>query len=59
MKKDFIENIHYYLSEGRVVFTERYHLERGYCCGNGCKHCPFDPRHEKDNKKVAEVKTNT
>jgi len=25
-----------------MVFTERYHLERGYCCGSGCRHCPFD-----------------
>ncbi|MBP9097749.1 MAG: hypothetical protein KBF74_02950, partial [Ferruginibacter sp.] len=21
---------------------EKYHLEKGYCCGNGCKHCPFN-----------------
>jgi hypothetical protein len=25
-----------------MVLTESYHLERGYCCGNGCRHCPFD-----------------
>ncbi len=25
-----------------MVLTEAYHLERGYCCGNGCLHCPFD-----------------
>lgn len=32
----------YYLSkEGYVVFTEKYHLKRGYCCKNGCKHCPY------------------
>jgi hypothetical protein len=32
----------YYLSkEGYVVFTEKYHLKRGYCCRNGCKHCPY------------------
>ncbi|WP_233259857.1 DUF5522 domain-containing protein [Chitinophaga sp. S165] len=24
-----------------MVFTEHFHLERGYCCGNGCKHCPY------------------
>ena len=27
---------------GRMVFTARYHLRRGYCCGNGCLHCPYD-----------------
>ena len=25
-----------------MVFTEKYHLERGVCCGNGCLHCPYD-----------------
>lgn len=33
----------YYLdSRGLMVFTERYHLRRGHCCGNACRHCPFD-----------------
>ena len=26
---------------GYFVFTRRTQLERGYCCGNGCRHCPF------------------
>ena len=29
-------------SDGLVVFTAEYLLQRGYCCGNGCKHCPYD-----------------
>jgi len=38
----WIEGIHYYINEeGLMVLTEKYHLERGYCCGNGCKHCPY------------------
>jgi hypothetical protein len=33
---------HFYLDEtGRTVFTAAYHLKRGYCCGNGCRHCPY------------------
>lgn len=41
--KDLIEGTHYYINEeGFVVLTEQYHLEKGYCCGNGCKHCPFE-----------------
>lgn len=24
-----------------MVFTEAYHLKRGYCCKNGCRHCPY------------------
>jgi hypothetical protein len=31
----------YYSEEGYIVFTEKYHLKRGYCCKSGCKHCPF------------------
>ena len=32
----------YYISkEGYIVFTEAYHLKRGYCCQSGCKHCPY------------------
>jgi hypothetical protein len=32
----------YYASgEGYIIFTEKYHLKRGYCCKNICKHCPF------------------
>lgn len=38
-----IEQEHYYFNEaGLMVFTSAYHLERGYCCGNGCLHCPYN-----------------
>ncbi len=37
-----LEPDEFYLSdEGFVVFTEKYHLKRGYCCQNGCRHCPY------------------
>jgi hypothetical protein len=32
----------YYNEDGLIVFTEKYHLNKGICCGNGCKHCPYD-----------------
>jgi hypothetical protein len=32
---------YYYTPEGYVVFTEKYLLKRGYCCQNGCRHCPY------------------
>jgi len=31
----------YYTPEGYLVFTEQYHRRRGYCCGSGCRHCPW------------------
>ena len=37
------EGLDYYLDEsGLLVFTELYLFQRGTCCGNGCRHCPFD-----------------
>ncbi len=32
----------YYNEQGYIVLTAKYHLERGSCCGNGCKHCPYN-----------------
>jgi hypothetical protein len=31
----------YYWENGLMVFTEAYHLKRGYCCKSGCRHCPY------------------
>lgn len=37
------EKIDYYINEdGNFVFTEEYHLKRGFCCKSGCKHCPWN-----------------
>jgi len=50
MKSDFSEfnkrkkldpEDYYYSEEGYLVFTGKYLLKRGYCCKNGCKHCPY------------------
>lgn len=29
---------------GNLVFTALYLLERGECCGSGCRNCPFNYR---------------
>jgi hypothetical protein len=31
----------YEAENGYRVFTEQYHLKRGYCCKSDCKHCPY------------------
>jgi hypothetical protein len=31
---------------GRMVFTEQFHLRRGTCCGNDCRHCPYEKNPE-------------
>ncbi|SOE20650.1 hypothetical protein SAMN06298216_1134 [Spirosomataceae bacterium TFI 002] len=32
----------YFTPNGFMVFTEAYHLKRGYCCKSACRHCPYD-----------------
>jgi len=44
---DKFEKEDYYLTpDGFIVFTEAYHLKRGYCCQSNCRHCPW----KKDKK---------
>ncbi len=47
------EGIDYYLnSQGYRVMTEYYLVKRGYCCSNGCKHCPYSPKAVKGNRRL-------
>lgn len=27
---------------GLFVMTEYHLIKQGFCCGNGCRHCPYD-----------------
>ncbi|WP_244200156.1 DUF5522 domain-containing protein [Flavobacterium limicola] len=38
---NLIEGIDYYLENGNYVFKAWFHLKRGHCCNNGCRHCPY------------------
>ena len=29
---------------GFAVLTAEFLLKRGYCCGSGCRHCPYDEK---------------
>lgn len=40
-KKSLEDDDFYYSNEGYIIFTEKYHLNRGYCCKSNCKHCPY------------------
>ena len=52
--EQYKEDIHYYTEGERVIFTALFHIKRGSCCGNGCRHCPYDPRHTKGKVVVSE-----
>lgn len=42
-QNDLKEGIHFYINQdGYIVLTEKYHLEKGFCCGMGCLHCPYN-----------------
>ena len=45
--EQYKEDIHYYTEGERVIFTALAHILRGSCCGNGCKHCPYDKHYQK------------
>jgi len=38
---ELVEGEDYYSDGDAIVFTERYHLRRGHCCDNRCRHCPY------------------
>lgn len=44
-KQNLIEGIDYHFEDINgmkyKVFTEHYHLKRGYCCKNKCRNCPY------------------
>ena len=42
-----IKGLDYYIENGCWVFTSWSHLKRGYCCGSGCRHCPYPKAREK------------
>lgn len=51
-RPDIIEGIDYYREPGgRLVFTESYHLKRGYCCNGRCRHCPYKNKLETNDIK--------
>jgi hypothetical protein len=38
---EFKEGIDYYFENGLMVLTAEFLRKRGYCCGSGCRHCPY------------------
>ena len=46
----------FYFERGLLVYTAAYHLKRGSCCGSGCRHCPYEPKHVAGNRNVAKPK---
>lgn len=47
---------YYFNEDGLMVFTAAYHLKRGYCCKNKCKHCPWNYGKEIDQRPASKLK---
>lgn len=49
-QKPLVEGTDFTLDpRGFKILTRKYLTERGYCCGNGCRNCPYHPKHKKGN----------
>lgn len=60
MSEQLIEGEDFYYSEqGYIVLTEQYHLKKGFCCGNGCRHCPYHYESVPEPKRSELVNTST
>lgn len=39
---NLIEGKDYFIAkDGFIIFTKDYLKKRGFCCQNGCTHCPY------------------
>lgn len=38
---DKLEEGYFYMENGMFVFKELYHMHRGSCCKNNCRHCAY------------------
>jgi hypothetical protein len=47
-----VESLDFYIEDGKYVFTKEFHLKRGSCCGNKCRHCVFFPKYKKGNTTI-------
>lgn len=36
-----VEGLDYVVENGLFVLTKKYLANRGYCCKNGCRNCPY------------------
>ena len=54
-KEKFIEGVDFYFENGLMVLTAHFLKKRGYCCGSGCRHCPYPKENEPEIKENIQV----
>jgi hypothetical protein len=50
-EQELKEGEDFYFENGLMVFTEKFHRKRGYCCQSGCRHCPYGFKVKSEDKK--------
>ncbi|MEN0003769.1 MAG: DUF5522 domain-containing protein [Bacteroidota bacterium] len=50
------EGLDYYMENGRYVFTEHFLTNRGYCCGSGCRHCPYGTKSAEEDDPLLKLR---
>lgn len=53
------EDEFYYEEDGMIVLTAAFHVRRGSCCGNKCRHCPYTKPYVKGNKQLEDDRSDT
>jgi hypothetical protein len=54
-KQPLVEGEDFYHEGACLVFTARFLSRRGYCCRNGCRHCPYEFRKDEHGDEVVET----
>ena len=49
-----VEGHDFYMENGYRVMTAGFLTRRGFCCANGCRHCPYWPKAQKGNTRLRE-----
>jgi hypothetical protein len=47
-----VEGVDFHFENGLMVLSAKFLRDRGYCCGNLCRHCPYP----KEDQQAAALK---
>ncbi len=50
-REKFVEGVDYFYENAFMVLTKFFLKKRGYCCKNGCRHCPYLKEQNKQSQK--------
>lgn len=52
--KKHVQNRDYYIESGKWIFTAFFLRQRGFCCDNKCRHCPYKSYGKQDPPNVGD-----